>query len=183
MSSVNPAHVGQYLARAIALHRAGQLREAETAYKFVLGLDPDHFEALHFLGLIEAQRENFTEADRLMSRSLAINTKTAEAFCNHARVLNALKRHDEALLASAKALAINPKSFESLVHQGTALQGLDKPEDALASLEKALAIKPDYAPALTNRGNLLSNMKRFEEALISYDKALAVNDRLVEALI
>src|SRR6516165_8435146 len=121
VSSVGLDNVGETVGRALALHQAGRLVEAEVLYKRVLDVDPNQFEALHFLGLIEAQRENFAEADRLMSRSLAINSEVADAFANYARVLNALKRSNDALIACERALAINSRSLSALVSRGIAL--------------------------------------------------------------
>ena len=93
--------------KGIAAHRAGQLAEAEALYRQVLGSDPNQFEALHFLGLIAAQRGELAEADRLVSRSLAINPATADGHSNHARILRALNRPQDALASADKALAIN----------------------------------------------------------------------------
>src|SRR5947209_14053362 len=109
------------VSRAIALHQGGDLDEAERLYKSVLALNPDHFEALHFFGLLEAQRERYEEADELMRRSLEINAGVADAFTNHARVLNSLKRSEEALAACDKALSLNRRSVEAMVSRGIAL--------------------------------------------------------------
>src|SRR5438105_5690052 len=117
--------------RAMALHRGGQLAQAEELYRSLLARKADHFEALHFLGLIEAQRGRYDAAEALMRRSLEINAHTAEAFANYARVLNALKRSPEALAACDKALALNPRSLETLVSQGNAWKDLGEYEQAL----------------------------------------------------
>src|SRR5262245_41623353 len=106
--SDNDRRIGATVSQALALHQAGRLAEAEELYRSVLGIDENQFEALHFLGLIEAQRGNNKKANRLISRSLKINDRTADAFANHARVLNALKRFDQAIAACDRALSINP---------------------------------------------------------------------------
>src|SRR5262249_25910522 len=54
---------------AISSHRAGKLAEAGSLYKSVLSGKPHQIESLHFLGLIEAQRGNLVEADRLLAQS------------------------------------------------------------------------------------------------------------------
>jgi predicted O-linked N-acetylglucosamine transferase (SPINDLY family) len=170
----DPAAVHVMVGRAMALHQSGQLSEAERVYKSVLKAQPNHFEALHFQGLLEAQRGNFAEADRLMRRSLKVNGKVADAHANHARVLNALKCSEEALAACDRALAINPRSLEALVSRGNALSALDRHEEALGSFDRAVALRPDYFAALTNRGGALMRLKRYEEARLSYQRALAL---------
>src|SRR5262249_61713861 len=96
-------HLAPQLARAMASHRAGQLAQAEQLYRSILAANADHFEALHFLGLLEAQRGRYERAEVLMRRSLEVNALSAEAFANYARVLNALKRSQAAVAACDKA--------------------------------------------------------------------------------
>src|SRR5438046_6544 len=108
----NPVDIQSMVGRAMALHQSGQLGEAERLYKSVLASHPNHFEALHYLGLLEAQRGRFEDADRLMGRSLKVNDRAVEAYANHARVLNALKRSKDAIAACDRALSLNPRSIE-----------------------------------------------------------------------
>ena len=171
------------LARAMALHQAGQLAKAEELYRSILAAKADHFEALHFLGLLEAQRSRYEQAEILMRRSLQCNARTAEAFANYARVLNALKRSREALAACDKALAINPRSIEALVSHGNAWKDLGEYERALTSYEKALALRPDYIPALANRAAALLALRRFMESLASFDRLRALKPNDAEALL
>jgi protein O-GlcNAc transferase len=182
LNFVGNSAVSDAVNRALALHQAGRLSEAEPLYRHVLSVDPQHFEALHFLGLIEAQRGNLEQADTLISRSLEVNSTTSDAFANHARVLNSLHRPNAALAACDKALAINPGLLSALVSRGIALQDLGQYGQALASFDTALAIRHDYSPAWTNHGNALVSLGRYQEALQSYDRALSGNPRDAAAL-
>lgn len=170
------------LERAIALHKAGNLAEAERLYKAILSSKPDHFDALHYLGVIEAQRRRPQDAHRLISRALDIDPQSSEAWLNHGNVLRALNRLDEALASYDRALAIKPDHAEALYYRGLLLRVLDRGEQALASYDRALAIKPDHADALISRGVVLEGLKRLEEALASYDQALAIKPNSTEAL-
>jgi len=183
MTTKNPPNpydsnsINAIVGRAMALHRGGQLAEAERLYKSALALNPDHFEALHFFGLLEAQRGHNVEADEFMRRSLEINSGVAEAFTNHARVLNALKRSEQAIAACDKALSLNGRSVEAIVSRGIALYDLGRYHDALSTYDQALAIKPDYIVALRNRANALIVLRRSDEALAICDQILAVNSK------
>ncbi|HLQ93503.1 MAG TPA: tetratricopeptide repeat protein, partial [Xanthobacteraceae bacterium] len=66
----DPNSIHAIMGRSMALHQGGQVAEAERLYKSALALNPDHFEALHFFGLLEAQRGHNVEADEFMRRSL-----------------------------------------------------------------------------------------------------------------
>ena len=171
------------VSRAMALHQGGQLDAAEPLYKSALAINPNHFEALHFFGLLEAQRGRNVEADEYMRRSLAINAGVAEAFANHARVLNALKRSDEALAACDKALRLNRGSAEALVSRGIALKELGRYQESLASYDRALIAKPGNVAALRNRANALLALERHADALRSCDSILKANPNDVAALV
>jgi predicted O-linked N-acetylglucosamine transferase (SPINDLY family) len=138
-----PINVFDLVNRAMGLHRAGRLDEAEALYRRVLEVQPAQFETLHFFGLLEAQRGRLVEGERLIARSLQVNAERAEAFSNHARVLNELKRSEDAIAACDRALAINPRMIEALVHRGNALHDLLRPEEGTAELRKALAVRPN----------------------------------------
>src|SRR5262245_40528610 len=50
--------------QALALHQAGRLAEAEKIYGQILKVQPNHFDSLHLVGVIYAQRGNHVEAVR-----------------------------------------------------------------------------------------------------------------------
>jgi len=170
------------VARAVARHQAGHWVEAEHIYKTILEARPDHFDALHLLGVLEAQRGRLVEADRLLSRALCVDAQSPEARSNHGNVQRALGHPEQALASYERALAIRPAYVEALNNRGVALQELRQYDGALASYDQALAIKPDYADALVNRGNTLRILHRHAEALASFDAALAIVPNHAEAL-
>ena len=142
----------QTMQDAVALHRQGRLREAEKLYARVLKAAPEHFDALHLLGLAKAQAGQMGEAYRLMSAALKINSQAPDVLMNLANVLHALKRDAEALACLDKALAIKPDDLDALGNRASALLALDRPQEALATLERLLARSPRNVEALVNRG-------------------------------
>ena len=103
-----PFNIAQILNEALSLHQQGRLREAEKLYMRALKGAPDNFDALHLLGLINAQNGQMGEAYRLMSAALKINPNVPDVLINFANVLHGLKRDDEALASIDKALALRP---------------------------------------------------------------------------
>ena len=164
----------QAIRQVLELHGRGRLNEAETLYAEILAVKPDHFDALHMLGLLKLQCGKPVEALRLIAAALHAKPVSAEALLNHGNVLNALNRHEEALASYDQALAIKPRYAEALNNRGSALGRLTRHEEALTSYERALKIKPDYAEALYNQGNALRTLNRDEDALNSYERALAI---------
>jgi len=169
--------------QALTLHQQGRLANAEAIYKAVLKVHPQHFDALHLLGVIELQRKNPQAAAKLIGRAIAINPNSAAAHNNLGNALRDLKQHEETLASYDRALAIKPDYAEALYNRGATLHDLKRHQEALTSYDRALAIKPKDDETLINRGNVLRDLKQHEEALASYDRALAIKPDNVKALI
>jgi len=177
-----PLDVQEALRQALYFHEQGMLEKAEGLYQAVLALRPDHFDALHLLGVLRAQQGSAQDAVRLISHALERQPHATEAQFNLGNAQVALYRYVEAVASYDKALALKPDHAIALNNRGNALQALDRHEEALASFDQALTINPDYADALSNRGSTLQALNRYEEALASYDKALAIRPDHVNAL-
>ena len=52
------------LAQALRHHHAGEFRAAETCYREILALDPNHLDSLHLLGVLSHQLGRHREAIR-----------------------------------------------------------------------------------------------------------------------
>ncbi len=161
------------LGEAVMRHQQGDFAEARRLYKFILREDPDNFDALRLLGVVEAQRGHHDKALRLIRDALRINPGSAEAQFSRGTVLVHLRRWEEAVACFDKALVIDPGHCAALVNRGNALLQLGQPENALASFDKAIEIDPGRSDAQNNRGNVLLELGRFESALASFEQALA----------
>jgi tetratricopeptide (TPR) repeat protein len=167
----------QVFKEAADFHRQGNLAEAERLYCTIVDAQPDHFDALHMLGVLRCQQGRFSEALALIGRALRMNSAFAPAHLNQGLALQALKRREEALASFDAALALAPDYAEAYYNRGVVLRGLNRPAEALASFDKALAIRPHYIEAINNRGNALRDLDRPLEALASYDAVLALQPR------
>jgi len=164
----------------LALHQQGKLADAARIYEEVLQQQPNHFDALHLLGVIALQTRRPERAVELIRKAIGLNGKVAAAHSNLGNALKNLKRIEEALASYDRAIALKPDYAEAYNNRGNALKDLKRPE-RLASYDRAIALKPDYAEAHNNRGNALMELKRPEEALSSYDRAIALKPDYAEA--
>jgi prepilin-type N-terminal cleavage/methylation domain-containing protein len=69
----------QTLDRALGLHRAGRLDEAEVLYRQILAREPEHAESLHLLGVIAHQGGHHEAAVDLIGRAIARNSTRARS--------------------------------------------------------------------------------------------------------
>src|SRR5206468_2340610 len=179
--------------RASQLHRVGKLDEAERLYRAVLETDADHFDALHALGIVAAQRRNFAAADELLRRALAVDPRAPDALANRSNVQNALGRFGDALASADEALRVNPHHIgalydralslrgdfpEALNNRGLNLQALHRYEEARESYDRALVLRPEFAEALYNRGAVRSALGHHDDASSDLERALALDPEL-----
>src|SRR5450432_3165448 len=90
-------NVPQALALALDLHRKGRFAEAERHYAAILAARPDHFEALHMMGIVKLAQGQPGEALQFIASAMRSKTPSPQILLNHGLVLNALNRHQEAL--------------------------------------------------------------------------------------
>jgi tetratricopeptide (TPR) repeat protein len=131
----------------------------------ILTTNPDHFDALHLMGVQKAMQGAHQDGINFLVKALVVNPKSAEAFLNLGNALHGVRRNEEALASYDKALSINPHYPEALSNRAVVLRHPGREADAIESFERAFAIRPDYAPALQYRNRHLSELKRLELAL------------------
>lgn len=164
--------------QAIAAQRAGNLAQAELLCRQVLARDQRDFDALHILGVICAQRHDYTEAERVLAAALSIDPKVPPCLHNYGNVLSRLKRYADAIPYYKQALALAPNVAPIYSDLGNAQKELGRTEEAVASYKKALALNPNFPAALGNLAQALMDLNRFDEAagLLRRASALAPNN-------
>jgi tetratricopeptide (TPR) repeat protein len=170
----NPAAAALRLTfeRALAYHQQGQVADAERDCGDILQQQPNHFGALHLLGIMALQAGQFERAVELIGKAIAVNANIAAAHNNLGRALLELKRPAQALASLDLAVALEPRHAMAHNNRGLALENLNRLEEALASYDRAIQSRPKFASAHCNRGNVLHALNRHGEALASYDRAL-----------
>ena len=163
---------GPILAKALGLHQAGMAAEAQALCELVLKDLPDHFDALHLLGLSKTASGKLKEAEMFLKRALDVDPRSADAYCNLGVVQFERGQFDEARSSYEKAIALRPNSPVALNNLGNALIRLNQPDSAVNSYDRSIFLKPDYADAIYNRGNALLLLGRFEEARQSFERTI-----------
>jgi len=170
--SINPDQAAQILQQALALHQSGQLPEAEAIYLQILSVNPRHFEALQFLGMIKRSKGELQQALDLLALAASINPAHTIIHASIGNVLLDLERHAEAISSYDRFLLSMPDFAEVLNNKGNALSALRREAEALACYTQALQKQPDFPDAYFNRGNLHLDMGQYQLAIHDYEQVL-----------
>ncbi len=160
--------------RAIELHRAKRLAEAEAIYLRLLRNRPNDADALHFLGLLRMHQGRRPAAIELMQRSLKILSTNPHAWNNLANLLLADGQDEAAQEAYTRATHLNPQMAEAWFNLGVLFRRKRRPDEALASFRRVLDSNPRFAAAYESLGLLLYRMGRSDHAADVYRKWLEI---------
>jgi len=158
---------------AVNHHMAGRLGEAAPLYRLVLAVEPLQPDALHLLGVLEAQRGAHDAAVPHIARSVRIRPDAAQPWAHLGGALQALGRAEEAAAVLKRALALDPAQDDALDNLGAALHALAQYGTARAWLTRAVLMRPGHPDTLINLGTVLRDLRRFDEAEACFDAAIA----------
>jgi predicted TPR repeat methyltransferase len=176
-----PKPTAALLAEAIALHRADRLREAEPLYAAVLAAQPDHPDALHFLGVLKHRQGASAEGVALIRRALALTPNSPDVHNNLGNVLLETGKADESVAAYRRVVALRPGAAEAHHNLGIALQIIGEPKDAEASIERAIALEPRKALFHYSLAMLWLRLGQFDNAFPILQVALTLDPNFAQA--
>lgn len=168
----------QALAAALELHRAGRLAEAETSYRQILAIDPNHLNSLHLLGLLCTSTARPAEAIELISRAAALAPAFPELQMSLGNALCQVDRFEEAIDRFRQAVTLRPDFADAWVNLGNTLADVARFDNALAAYDRAIAIRPDYPEAHRNRGFVLLQLGDFSRGWAEHEWRWRCTDRV-----
>jgi len=163
---------------ALQHHQAGNLRQAEQLYRFILQADPWHAAVHNNLGLALAGQGRLDDAMVHYRQTLQLDPNSADANNNLANVLVSQGKPAEAETHCREALRLRPDFPEGLNNLGNALQDQRKLEAAVDSYRRALQLQPNLAEAHYNLGNALRELGKLDEAVTWFQSALRLKPDL-----
>jgi tetratricopeptide (TPR) repeat protein len=161
--------------KATELTQAGQLDQAEAAYKEILVKHPSVAEVHYNLGYVYSQKKDWPAAEAAYLKAIEIRPAYGEAYTALSRVYRDSGQAAKATEILNKAAAEN--KADPKVQFGVAVDLLNsgKPEEAVAAFQKVLEIDPNYADAYFHLGTLAVGQNKIPEAIGHLEKFLAMN--------
>lgn len=175
-----PAGTAERISRAVALHRAGQVDQAERLYHEALRLHPNHPDALHLLGAVALQRGDLNQAETRVRQAITAAPDFAAAHDTLGTILARLGRHAEAAKSYQRSLRLRPDFPATLTNMGVALAALGRLADAESAHRRAIELHPGASLAHTNLGNTLRAAGRLEDAAAAHHQAVTLDPNYAE---
>jgi len=168
--------------RALQLHQAGRRQEAEALYRQVLGQQPNHAAALHFLGLLLHQTNRSKEGLGLIERSVALQPKNADFLNNAGTVMLDLGRVSAAVDLFRGAVAIRPDQLAARDNLGSSLKQLGQFNAAEDIYRGTIGRNPFHVRARIGLAETLQEAGRLDEALAVFREALSIRPKDADLL-
>ena len=169
------------LQQALALHNEGRLPEAESLYRHILSIEPEHPDALHYLGMLAYQVGKSDIAAELINKALKLRPDYVNAHNNLGIIFSAQGKLQESAACYRKALSLKPDYAEVHFNLANTLKELGRPDEAAAGYRQAISLKPGYAEAHNNLGALLYGLGKPEDAAACFQQAISLNPNYAEA--
>jgi predicted O-linked N-acetylglucosamine transferase (SPINDLY family) len=171
---ITPAEtVADKFKRALGLHQAQRIAEAQKLYREILNQQPRHFDALHLLGVIAAQAGDFLQAVNLISQALAVDSRNGGAHANLGNAQQALGNGQAAAECFLRAIILWPDFAEALNNCANVLLDLGAVDFAYRLSCRAIFVAPGFADAQVTygrsaqaKGDLDRATKHFEIAIV-----------------
>lgn len=160
--------------RALQLQQAGQLLEAEAAYRKAMAMNPNVALLYSNLGVVVYTLGRVDESIPLYKKAIKLDPQLSLAYNNLGVSLSAMSRLEEALEAFSKTIALVPDDPEPTNNYGDVLVKMSRFAEGAAALHRALQLRPNYVEAYTNLGTASWGLGRLDDAIACFRKAIAL---------
>jgi adenylate cyclase len=158
------------------------LREAATASRHAVALDPESAEAHASRGLAESLNKNHQDAEKEFKIAMRLNPTLFDPCYFYARSCFAQGKMEEAVDWFKKASELNPADYQALSHVGMGLRYLGRQEeartaneDALRIMQRQLELYPEDARALYLGATCWLLRGDRDRSLVWLSRALAID--------
>jgi tetratricopeptide (TPR) repeat protein len=160
--------------RALSLHQAGRLAQAEESYRAVLAEQPVHADTLHLLGVLLHQTGLSDKAIVYIEGAIRLEPAAAQYHNNLGNVLRDLGRMRDAMPCYGKAIRLQPNLADAHHNLGRAHAALGEKKEAEQAFSRALRLNAGHFDALVDLAGLLRETARPTDALMYYEAALRI---------
>jgi tetratricopeptide (TPR) repeat protein len=171
---------------AVAQHRAGNYRQAESIYRDLIARDPHrrdphHADALHLLGLIASEAGRHDAASAFIVKAIQLGGAIPLYCANLGVALYRQGKVEQAIACYRQALKGDPLDSRTHARLGRALLSQGRLEEAAGAFRVSANLAPEVAETHFELGNTLHAIGRYEEAAQMYLRAIDCEPTYAEA--
>lgn len=163
------------LEEAEQLRMEGRLSRAHKICVALLKEQPNYMAALHTLGLICADMDDYQQALNCLVRAAMLNPRSLSTLVALSGVYLRLEANEAAAHTLEQARAIDPRDANVLITLGEIYLADMEYELALDAFRQAVDIEPDVYPAVTGYGWACSFVGKNKEAVAAFESLLKPN--------
>ena len=171
----------RHLAEAAAALAARRWATAEARLRERLARAPRDVGALRLLAEVEAEREDYVEAERLLGECLTLAPGYSDARFDLARLLHSQQKAAPMLPLLERLLALEPDNFRFRTLQASAYNLLGQNDRARQIQEQMLTEFPESELLWLYYGHSLRIAGRLEEAVAAYRQSTRLKPQFGEA--
>ncbi|MEN6586046.1 MAG: tetratricopeptide repeat protein [Sulfuricella sp.] len=172
----------QIFQSALQYQQAGQVNEAERAYRTVLDAVPQYPPALHFLGLLLSEKGDRVAGVPLLKQSLQLDPSIPEFHNNLGVVLEESGEKTAAESCYRDAVRLRSNYVEALNNLGNVLLGRGELEEAEPHYQAALRFQPAYIKASMGLAGVHEARSKWDGAESIYRQILSARPSYFPAL-
>lgn len=166
--------IAQLYRLALDCQKLGDLETAKTHYLSVLQQDPEHADALHSLGTIDAREGRLDDAERLVRKAIALRPLKAAFINSLGNLLKARGKLDEALSMYEQAARLQPDLATAHSNLADIMLQTGNPDGAVEAAFRALKVDPNLAGGYAVLGRAMNNLGRLDEAIDAFRRAVVI---------
>jgi predicted TPR repeat methyltransferase len=157
------------------LHQSGQLDAAKKGYLSILKTQPHQVEALHSLGILYAQQDQFSEAITYLQAALTLEPKNLLISIHLANILKFQGLYSQATELLDAVLQEDPHNITALNNLGAVYYAQAKFKEAIACYRSAIEKRPDFVDAYYNLGLALNKADLTDQAITAFENLLVID--------
>jgi predicted O-linked N-acetylglucosamine transferase (SPINDLY family) len=166
------SQTGSLLQDAIYNVKINNLVNAKVLLLKILDIEPDNFDALNIIGVINGKENKHAEAINFFKKAQKIRPDNNLVNFNLGKALSETGNDLDAIEYYKIAIRLDKNHLGSWHNFGKSLHQLERYDEALSYYDQAIKLKPDYLESHYNKANTLKILKRYDEAIIHYSQAI-----------
>lgn len=158
----------------LAYHGAGQIEQAQRAYRQALALDFNLAPVRYNLGCLALEQNDTLGALEHLTSYTAFQPGSPDGWIKLGNAQLRARRLEDAEKSFKNAVDLRPGDPEALNGMGNVAYHRRRPQEALAFFTAAIGEKPNYAPAFLNSGIVHQSQNNRQHALQAFKQYAAL---------